>query len=136
MHRTRDSIADTWGDRTPHSNGQEWPVRVDKLVSAEPDRWVQGACVLCSNGCGCDIAVKDNRIVGVRGRAVDAVNHGRLGPKGLYAWQANNSADRLTTPPIRRNGRLEPATWDEAMDLVVARSKDIRDRFPASAIGF
>jgi anaerobic selenocysteine-containing dehydrogenase len=39
---------------------------------------------LCSNGCACDIAVKDGRMVGVRGRAADRVNHGRLGPKGLY----------------------------------------------------
>lgn len=36
-----------------------------------------------SNGCGLDIGVKDGKIVGVRGRAVDRVNHGRLGPKGL-----------------------------------------------------
>jgi anaerobic selenocysteine-containing dehydrogenase len=45
---------------------------------------VQSACVLCSNGCGCEIAVKDRRMVGVRGRATDVVSHGRLAPKGLY----------------------------------------------------
>lgn len=39
--------------------------------------------------------------MGVRGRAVDRVNHGRLDPKDLFGWQANASADRLTTPMIR-----------------------------------
>ncbi|HEY6738970.1 MAG TPA: hypothetical protein VI076_08980, partial [Actinopolymorphaceae bacterium] len=39
------------------------------------------ACLLCSNGCGLDVAVSGGRIVGVRGRAEDRVNRGRLGPK-------------------------------------------------------
>lgn len=37
----------------------------------------------CSNGCALDIGVKDGKVVGVRGRATDRVNKGRLGPKGL-----------------------------------------------------
>lgn len=37
-----------------------------------------------SNGCGLDIGVKGNRVVGVRGRASDRVNKGRLGPKGMH----------------------------------------------------
>ena len=37
----------------------------------------------CSNCCGLDIGVKNGKVVGVRGRAVDRVNKGRLGPKGL-----------------------------------------------------
>ena len=84
---------------------------------------MQSACVLCSHGCALDIGVRDGRIVGVRGRAVDRVNHGRLGPKGLYGWQANNAADRLMHPLVRRDGELREASWDEAMDLVVERSR-------------
>lgn len=133
---SRDSIADVWGPRTTHDADDSWPERIDERTSEEPDRWVQSACVLCSNGCGCDIGVKDGRIVGVRGRGVDTVNKGRLGPKGLHAWEANNSPDRLTHPLIRRNGRLEPASWDEAMDLLVSRTRAIRDRYTASAIAF
>ena len=101
-----------WGERTAFPAAGEWPVRVDELVLERPERWVQSACVLCSNGCGMDIGVKDGRIVGVRGRAEYRVNHGRLGPKGLYGWQANNSPDRLTHPLIRRDGELQEASWD------------------------
>ena len=39
-----------------------------------------------SNGDGLDIAVDDGRIVGVRGRVTDRVNHGRLDPKDLFGW--------------------------------------------------
>ena len=107
MGMSRDSIADIWGPRTPYHGEGEWPVRVDERTTEEPERWVQSACVLCSNGCGLDIGVKDGRIVGVRGRAVDRVNRGRLGPKGLHGWEANHSPDRLTRPLIRA-GRAAP----------------------------
>ena len=134
MKETRDSIADIWGPRTGYEG--QWPVRIDERVEEEPDHWVQSACVLCSNGCGMDIGVKDGRIVGVRGRADDSVNHGRLGPKGLHGWVANNSPDRLTKPLIRRNGKLEEATWEEAMSLLVSKSKELIDKHTASSIGF
>ena len=63
-----DRIADPWGRRTPHARGTEWSPRVDKNLTSEPERWVQSACVLCSNGCALDIGVAGGRIVGVRGR--------------------------------------------------------------------
>jgi anaerobic selenocysteine-containing dehydrogenase len=70
------------------------------------ERWVPTASVLHSNGDAMDIAVHEGRIVGVRGRAGDRVNRGRLGPKDLFGWQANNSPDRLTAPLVRRPGYL------------------------------
>ncbi|HET6674097.1 MAG TPA: hypothetical protein VFG71_02095 [Nitrospiraceae bacterium] len=85
---SRDSIRDVWGDLMPTVNGM-WPARVDERVIEEPDRWIQGACLLCSNGCALDIGVKEGRIVGVRGRENYRVNHGRLGPKGMHGWVAN-----------------------------------------------
>src|SRR3954453_19415483 len=136
MPQSRNSVQDVWGGRTPFVGAEQGPERVDHRVTEEPDRWVQSACVLCSNGCGVDIGVKDNRIVGVRGGASDLVNRGRLGPKGLNGWEANNSADRLTHPLIRRAGNLERTSWDEAMDLIVSRTRDLRARYTASAIGF
>ncbi|SNS50179.1 Molybdopterin oxidoreductase Fe4S4 domain-containing protein [Noviherbaspirillum humi] len=136
MTTTRDSIADIWGDRTPYGPDSAWPVRVDQRTVEEPQQWVQSACVLCSNGCGCDIGVKDGRIVGVRGRAEDVVNRGRLGPKGLHGWEANNSADRLLTPLIRQGGRLQPATWDDAMALIVQKAREAKEKYSAGALGF
>lgn len=109
MEQSRDSIKDIWGKRTPYKG--KWPVRADQQTIEEPDHWVQSACVLCSNGCGMDIGVKDGKIVGVRGRVVDAVNYGRLGPKGMHGRVANNSKDRLNKPLIRKNGKLEEASW-------------------------
>jgi len=136
---TRDPIVNIWGQLTPYRAGDSWPVRLDSFTEEEPDRWVQSCCVLCTNGCGLDIAVKDNRIVGVRGRADDRINRGRLGPKGMFAWKANSSPDRLTKPLIRDGkkgaGLFREASWDEAMDLVVRQCREIRDEYTSGAIG-
>jgi anaerobic selenocysteine-containing dehydrogenase len=136
-----DRIAEPWGTRTPYGSGETWPTRVDThlaggVAADQVDRWVQSASILHSNGDAMDIAVKDGRIVGVRGRAVDRVNHGRLGPKDLYGWQANGSANRLTTPMIRRDGELVETDWDTAMDAVAGRTKDLLAERGPSSIGF
>lgn len=134
-----DRIANIWGTRTPYSRDSLWPVRVDQVLDdgiAEDgvDRWVQSACVLCSNGCACDIAVKDGAMVGIRGRAQDLVNHGRLGPKGLFASrQGVSHKDRLTSPLVRENGQLVECDWDTAMRRIVDRSRDLlAERGPLS----
>lgn len=137
-----DRIADIWGERTPHAKGTVWPARVDLHLEhgvdeQDVDRWVQSACVLCSNGCGCDIAVKDGRMVGVRGRATDVVNHGRLGPKGLYGstpWAS--SSDRLTRPLIREGGQLVETDWDTAMRRIVEVSKRLLEENGPLTHGF
>ncbi len=58
------------------------------------------------------------------------------GPKGLHGWRANNSKDRLTHPLIRRRGKLVEASWDEAMTLIIAKSKELVERYTGSSIGF
>jgi ferredoxin-nitrate reductase len=133
---TRNSIEDIWGPRTPYEGEGNWPQRIDEHLDEEPQHWVQSACVLCANGCALDIGVKDNRIVGVRGRGVDRVNRGRLGPKGLHGWRANHASDRLKRPFIRNGKGFSEISWDEAMELLVAKTKEVRDRFTSGAIGF
>jgi anaerobic selenocysteine-containing dehydrogenase len=102
----------------------------------EVDRWVQTASILHSNGDALDIAVKDGRIVGVRGRGVDRVNKGRVDPKDLFGWQANNSEDRLKTPLVRENGELIEVSWNEAMGRLVVRSKKLLEEKGPLAFGF
>jgi anaerobic selenocysteine-containing dehydrogenase len=129
-------VEDVWGRRTPYPQGDDWPNRQDEYAEGEVERWVQSACGICSHGCGADIAVRAGRIVGIRGRVQDRVNHGRLGPKGLFSWQANNSPDRLTRPLVRRDGELGETTWDEAMNLVVDRSRALLAEKGSGALGF
>ncbi|HJS86353.1 MAG TPA: molybdopterin oxidoreductase family protein [Acetobacteraceae bacterium] len=99
-------------------------------IAGEPDAWVHSACILCSNGCGLDIAVKDGRIVGVRGSADHPVNFGHLGPKGEHGWIANTAKRRGTAPMIRRGKGepLRPVSWPEAMDFFIEKFRDAWDQ--------
>ena len=127
-----DRIADPWGARTPYGPGQGWPERVDVCLDGlDPDaveRWVQAASTLHSNGDGIDIAVRDERIVGVRGRGNDRVNRGRLDPKDCYGWRALGSPDRLTRPLVRDGGELVETDWETAMGRIVDRSRALLGR--------
>src|SRR5215208_6595278 len=124
---TPDRIADPWGPRSPYGRGESWPARPDGHLAegASPERWVPAASLLHSHGDGIDIAVEDGRIVGVRGRPQSRVNRGRLGPKDMYGWQANDSPDRLTRPLVRRDSALAATDWDTAMEAIVGRSREL-----------
>ena len=141
MDASVDRIARPWGSRTPYGRHEPWPVRVDTYLEegVEPgsvQRWVQAASILHSDGDAMDIAVVDGRMAGVRGRADDRVNHGSLGPKDLFGWQANASPDRLTRPLVRRDGHLTGCDWATAMDRIVARSRELLEKRGPGAIGF
>jgi anaerobic selenocysteine-containing dehydrogenase len=125
--RTVDRIAEPWGTRMPYGPGEEWPVRVDQFLEEgiseeDVDRWTQTASLHHSDGDGLDLAIKDGRIVGVRGRAVDRVSRGRVDPKDLFVWQAYNSPDRLKHPLVRENGELVETDWNTAMNRIVENS--------------
>ena len=132
MDVTGDRIGDPWGARTPYEPGTAWAARTDThlaegVTEDMVERWVPAASLLHSNGDAMDVAVRDGRMVGVRGRAVDRVNRGRLGPKDLYGWQAGASPDRLTRPLVREGGRLVECDWEHAMGQVVASTKELLD---------
>ena len=136
-----DRIANPWGQRTPFEQDGEWPVRVDQFLEEGGledgvDRWIQTASILHSNGDALDIAAKDGRIVGVRGRGEDRVNKGRVDPKDLFGWQANDSPDRLTEPLVRKDGELVETSWDEAMNAMVERSRQLLQEKGPLAFGF
>lgn len=98
---------------------------------------VRTTCPYCGVGCQVELHVDRaaNHIVKVTGVEGTPPNDGMLCLKGRFGYEFPSSADRLTTPLIRRNGRLEPATWDEALDYTAKRLGEIRDRHGPDAFG-
>jgi ferredoxin-nitrate reductase len=138
---TDERLRDLWGTRTPFDRGEPWPARLDMhlaagVAEADVERWVPTASVLHSNGDGLELAVAGGRLVGVRGRPEDRVNHGRLDVKDLFGWSANSAADRLTEPLVRQDGELRPVEWDTAMETVAARCKAVLQSKGPGAVGF
>ena len=96
--------------------------------NGRPDRKVRTTCPFCGVGCNFDLNVKDNRIIGVTSSPDSPVNGRLLCVKGRFGVDFIHSSRRLTSPLIRRDGQLEPATWDEALELAAARFSEIKDR--------
>jgi anaerobic selenocysteine-containing dehydrogenase len=78
-------------------------------------------CPLCEATCGLELTLDGDRVTGVRGDAEDVFSRGYLCPKGALFGELEADPDRLTTPRIRRDGRLVEATWDEAFDEIARR---------------
>ena len=96
-------------------------------------------CTHCADGCKTTLGVRrsDTGMEIVRGdnRDKSGINGDFLCIKGRYAFDFANHEDRLKQPLVRTNGRLVPATWEEAFAVVGRRFKDVRDRDGAQAIG-
>lgn len=94
------------------------------------ERQTLTTCGYCGVGCSLEVSTRGNTIMTVKPAGDGSVNRGHACVKGRFAHGFLGSADRLTTPLIRRNGTLTPATWTEAVGFVAARLGSIRDGQP------
>ncbi len=84
---------------------------------------VDSVCGYCGNGCTVTLGVKDNEVQTIRFNDKTGVNDGNLCVRGRFGYSYVNSKDRLTKPLVKVNGELQEATWQEALDAVVANLK-------------
>ncbi len=110
------------------------PVSVLTSHSRTADPVTRTTCGYCGVGCTLDVHTRDGSIRAVTPALDGPVNRGHACVKGRFAYGFVRSPDRLTTPLVRRNGRLEPATWDEALAVVGRELARIRDRHGPDAI--
>jgi formate dehydrogenase alpha subunit len=98
--------------------------------------FIQTTCPHC--GCGCQILLEvlDGRVVGTSPLKTADMNEGKLCIKGWNVHEFVHSPDRLTTPLIKTNGIFREASWEEALDTVVGRLSEIRDKHGPDSIGF
>jgi NADH-quinone oxidoreductase subunit G len=96
-------------------------------------------CTHCADGCKTTLGVRrdDTGMQIVRGdnRDKSGINGDFLCIKGRYAFDFASHEDRLTHPLIRKNGKLTPSTWEEALELIGKRFKGILDQEGGRAIG-
>ncbi len=92
-------------------------------------------CPHCSVGCSLLVESRHGDVVRTRTNGLEEPANGILCAKGFFGHSFVNSGDRLTQPLIRRNGRLEPATWREAISHVSGALRGVIDRDGPSAVG-
>ncbi|AEB08935.1 formate dehydrogenase subunit alpha [Desulfobacca acetoxidans] len=97
-------------------------------------RKVRTTCPYCGVGCQLELNLKGNKIVKVMGvRAIP--NEGRLCVKGRFGMGFVNHPDRLKTPLVKKNGELVEASWDEALDLVTSKFKEMKEKYGPEKMG-
>jgi formate dehydrogenase alpha subunit len=98
------------------------------------DRKVKTTCPYCGVGCQIELFVQDEKIV--RSIGVDGLmpNDGRLCIKGRFGYDFIQSKERLTSPLIKKNGRFEEATWDEALDLIAFKFNEVIEKHGNDAL--
>jgi NADH-quinone oxidoreductase subunit G len=85
-------------------------------------------CTHCSNGCKTTLGVRNGEIQRANNRDRSGVNGEFLCVKGRYAFDFNEHPDRLTTPLVRTNGELKPASWAIALATVARKFTELRAR--------
>ena len=85
------------------------------------DKKVRTVCTYCGVGCNLEVAVVNGKVKSIQAPFDAEVNQGHTCLKGRYAFSFYNHPDRIKTPMIRRNGELQPATWDEAYDFIAEK---------------
>jgi anaerobic selenocysteine-containing dehydrogenase len=104
-------------------------------ASRVADTWVKTTCGYCSVGCGMLIGVKNGKAVTVRGNPDHPVNLGKLCPKGLSEHHILTAPGRATQPLLRKEGKLTPVSWDEALDTMVERFTAIQEKYGRESLG-
>ncbi len=99
------------------------------------DTWTKSVCRFCGTGCGVMVGMTDGRVVDVRGDEL-AHNKGVVCIKGSMLPELTRIPGRLTSPKIRKDGRLVDASWDEAMSLVGSRFSDSIRQFGRDSVAF
>ncbi len=103
---------------------------------AKPDRAVTSICPYCGVGCQLNLEIKDEKIIRSIPEPEGAVNHGQACVKGRFGIaEVIHHADRLSAPLIRKNGKLEEVTWEEAISLVAERFTEIKEKYGPDSLG-
>ncbi len=97
-------------------------------LTERENKWEKAATVKRTICTHCPVGCQMNLEINEQGRVIRAIpefnspaNHGQACYKGKFGLSHLTSGQRLRRPLVRRNGVLEPATWDEALDLIAEK---------------
>ncbi|MEH7416917.1 formate dehydrogenase subunit alpha [Neobacillus drentensis] len=93
-------------------------------------------CTFCGVGCSFDVWTKGREILKIEPNVEAPANGISTCVKGKFGWSFVNSEERLTKPLIREGDRFREAEWDEALDLIAKRFREIKSQYGPHSLGF
>ncbi|MGQ9680753.1 MAG: molybdopterin-containing oxidoreductase family protein [Candidatus Bathyarchaeia archaeon] len=115
-----------------------------KFVDRFPMHELYTTCGVCDSNCAVKAYVKDGVLRFLEGNPDDLQGGGKMCGKGIAGGFMPYAPDRLKYPLMRTNPEkgvgVDPGwmmlSWDEALDTVAEKLKDIKDKFGSQAILF
>src|SRR5690606_20086786 len=109
-----------------------------------PDVTTTMVCGFCSTGCGLTAHLKHDSeskegnytCAGLSPASQYPVNLGMACPKGWEALTPLRGPGRATAPLLRRNGKLQRASWDEALTEMTQRFKAVQAKYGNEAVAW
>ncbi len=98
------------------------------------DKTVKTICSFCGVGCTILLEVRGDAIQKVSPAFGKGVNNGLLCGRGMFGYGYAGSPERLKTPLVRKDGKLVPASWDEALALAARRLLEVKAQHGGRAI--
>ena len=100
------------------------------------DKVTRTVCTYCGVGCNLDVSTVNGEIKSILAPYDAEVNQGHTCLKGRYAFKFYDHVDRLNSPLLRKNGKLEKVSWDEAYDFMAEKFRTIvADNGPDAVAG-
>ncbi|SYZ73304.1 putative NADH-quinone oxidoreductase subunit G 2 [Candidatus Zixiibacteriota bacterium] len=96
---------------------------------------IDSICSYCADGCNLTLWKDRNRIYRVTSRRNDAIDEGWICDIGRYGYQITNSDSRLTTPLIKKGDKQVASSWEEAIELIARKFKEIKEKKGGVCIG-
>jgi len=98
------------------------------------DSKVRTVCTYCGVGCNLEVAVANGKVKSIQAPYNAEVNQGHTCLKGRFAFSFYEHPDRITTPLIRKDGVLTPASWEEAYGFIAQKLTEIKATHGPDAI--
>jgi len=105
------------------------------LALGIPIDWTRTTCPYCGTGCELQVGTRDGRLTQAIPVNDAPVSRGHLCVKGRYAFDFGVSPDRVTDPLVRTASGWKAVSWDDALDLVAARLRQVIDRHGPDSLG-
>ncbi|MFP3908683.1 MAG: molybdopterin-dependent oxidoreductase [Archaeoglobaceae archaeon] len=109
---------------------------IEEESQEEGAQLIKTVCTHCAVGCGVLGKVKDGQLVGIEPWVDNPVNGGSLCCKGASINHTVTSPKRLRYPMIKRNGRWEKISWDEAINTIADKMMEIRENYGPDSVFF
>ena len=98
--------------------------------------WEKTSCVLCSQNCGLEVITEGSKIMKVRSDKDNPRSQGYICRKGASVAYFQNNPERLKFPLKRIGSRFERFPWDQALDEIAARLKDIVQTYGPRSVAY